>query len=129
MTKKYLLDRTESGFNLKDWINRFPDYKSQVKKLRETLGLTQSQLAKLVDRTPRSIRNIENGEAYPRITTLENIAHTLNADMVLLLVPKEEKYFPPAQIKESKPQENPESHLSQPNIDNKKNDIVIGETD
>lgn len=67
---------------------RYPDYKDQIRILRQSLEQTQAQLAKLVDRTPRSIRMIENGEAYPRVTTLQKIADALNADLIISLVPK-----------------------------------------
>jgi transcriptional regulator with XRE-family HTH domain len=74
--------------DLHEWMDRYPDYKDQVRILRQSLGMTQAQLAKLVDRTPRSIRMIENGEAYPRVTTLQKIADALNADLIISLVPK-----------------------------------------
>lgn len=64
------------------------DYKAQIKKLRESLGMTQGQLAEKVDRTSRAIRQIENGEAFPRISTLQRIADALNADLTISLKPK-----------------------------------------
>jgi transcriptional regulator with XRE-family HTH domain len=74
--------------DLQEWMVRYPDYKDQIKILRQSLGMTQAQLAKRVDRTPRSIRMIENGEAYPRVTTLQKLADALNADLIISLVPK-----------------------------------------
>jgi transcriptional regulator with XRE-family HTH domain len=74
--------------DLQEWMVRYPDYKAQIRVLRQSLGMTQAQLAKLVERTPRSIRMIENGEAYPRVTTLQKIAAALNADLIISLVPK-----------------------------------------
>ncbi|MFC2146322.1 multiprotein-bridging factor 1 family protein [Acidobacteriota bacterium] len=74
--------------DLQGWMTLYPDYKDQIRILRQSLGMTQAQLAKLVDRTPRSVRMIENGEAYPRVTTLQNIAAALNADLIISLVPK-----------------------------------------
>jgi transcriptional regulator with XRE-family HTH domain len=74
--------------DLQEWMARYPDYKDQIRILRQSLGMTQAQLAKLVDRTPRSIRMIENGEAYPRVTTLQKLADALNADLIISLVPK-----------------------------------------
>ena len=74
--------------DLQEWMARYPDYKEQIKMLRRSLGMTQAQLAKQVDRTPRSIRTIENGEAYPRVTTLQKMADALNADLIISLVPK-----------------------------------------
>ena len=64
------------------------DYKAQIKKLRESLGMTQGQLGERVDRTSRAIRQIENGEAFPRISTLQVIADALNADLTISLTPK-----------------------------------------
>jgi len=64
------------------------DYKAQIKKIRESLGMTQGQLGEMVDRTSRAIRQIENGEAFPRISTLQVIADALNADLTISLKPK-----------------------------------------
>ena len=74
--------------DLKEWLNRYPVYRDQIKVLREALGMTQEQLAQRVDRTSRAIRTIENGEAFPRISTLQNIAEALNAELRIFLVPK-----------------------------------------
>jgi transcriptional regulator with XRE-family HTH domain len=74
--------------NLQEWITRDQDYKKQIKVLRQSLRMPQSQLAKLVNRTPRSIRNIENGEAYPLVTTLQTLVDELNADLIISLIPK-----------------------------------------
>lgn len=75
--------------NTKDTIAKETnDYKAQIKKLRESLGMTQGQLAEKVDRTSRAIRQIENGEAFPRISTLQRIADALNADLTISLKPK-----------------------------------------
>jgi len=52
--------------------------------------MTQEQLANEVDRTPRSIRTIENGEAFPRISTLQKIADALNAELSISLIPKKD---------------------------------------
>ena len=74
--------------DLQKWLSNHPDYKDQIKMIREVLGMTQEQLAQKVDRTPRSIRTIENGEAFPRITTLQKIADALNAELNISLIPK-----------------------------------------
>jgi transcriptional regulator with XRE-family HTH domain len=73
---------------LQEWLYNYPDYKDQIKMIREVLGMTQKQLAKKVDRTPRSIRTVENGEAFPRITTLQKIADALHAELHISLIPK-----------------------------------------
>lgn len=66
-----------------------PDYKDQIKILREAYGLTQEDLAKKVKRTSRSIRNIETGEAFPRISTLRVIARALKAELKIELIPED----------------------------------------
>jgi transcriptional regulator with XRE-family HTH domain len=73
--------------SLYEWLSRYPDFREQIKILRRARGMTQDDLAKLVDRTPRSIRMIENGEASPRLTTLQKIAAALNAEIVISLLP------------------------------------------
>ena len=84
MEKKYFTGQ------ISDWLTQYPDYKNQVKMIRETLGMTQDQLAKMVDLTPRAIRTIENGEAFPRINTLQKIADALNAELHIFLAPKQD---------------------------------------
>ena len=74
---------------LPEWLINYPDFKDQIKLLRETLGMTQDQLAKKVGRTFRSIHNVENGYAMPKITTLYKIADALNAELKIVLVPRE----------------------------------------
>ena len=121
-----------------EWMNRYPDYKDQIRVLRQSLEMTQAQLAKLVDRTPRSIRMIENGEAYPRLTTLQKLADALNAELIISLVPKagvseflnesstqvEEKLVPPEDIDNDR-----DSTLEMPAGSISGSDIQIGETD
>jgi DNA-binding XRE family transcriptional regulator len=71
-----------------DWLVNYPEYKDQIKIIRKALGMTQEQLAKNIDHTPRSIRTIENGEALPKITTLQKIAEALNAELIISLIPE-----------------------------------------
>ena len=115
------LNRTKG---LHEWLSRYPDYKDQIKILRQTRGMTQKQLAKQVNRTPRSIRMIENGEAYPRLTTLQKIAAALKADVIISLIPGAGA----AQF----PGENPPeeiARLESPFSPVVSSDILIGETD
>jgi transcriptional regulator with XRE-family HTH domain len=92
MKKKYFTEQRSSKFisskDWQEWLANCPDYKDQIRTIREALGMTQEQLAKKVDRTPRSIRTIENGEAFPRISTLQKIADALNAELSISLIPK-----------------------------------------
>jgi transcriptional regulator with XRE-family HTH domain len=124
--------------DLQEWMARYPDYKDQIRVLRQSLGMTQAQLAKKVDRTPRSIRMIEKGEAYPRVTTLQKIADALNADLIISLVPKtgvseflnesstqvEEKLVKPTEIAHDR-----DSTVEMPSPSISRSDIQIGETD
>jgi transcriptional regulator with XRE-family HTH domain len=92
MKKKYFKEQGSNPFissnDWQEWLANCPGYKNQMRKIRETSGMTQEQLAKKVDRTPRSIRTIENGEAFPRISTLQRIADALNAELIIALIPK-----------------------------------------
>lgn len=117
-------------------LSNHPDYKDQVKIIRESLGITQEQLAKMVDRTPRSIRTIENGEAFPRISTLQKIAEALNAELKIALIPKTGPGIPgeaagqdeesgEQDVDDSGPAEDGTLELS---LDEKKG-FIIGETD
>jgi len=124
--------------DLQGWMARYPDYKDQIRILRQSLGMTQAQLAKLVDRTPRSIRMIENGEAYPRVTTLQKLADELNADLIISLLPKtgvseflnenstkvEEKLMQPEDTDNDR-----DSTVEMPSGSISGSDIQIGETD
>jgi transcriptional regulator with XRE-family HTH domain len=74
---------------LPEWLASYPDFKDQIKLLRETLGMTQKQLGKLVNRTLRSIQLIESGRAMPRITTLYEIANALNVELKIALIPRQ----------------------------------------
>ena len=114
----------------RDLLNRlplYPDYKDQIKILREALGITQEELAKRVDRTPRSIRTIENGEAFPRISTLQRIAQALNAELKISLIPETETdNIEPLNDHEEpgqKVEENPDFSLDE------EKGFIIGETD
>jgi transcriptional regulator with XRE-family HTH domain len=124
--------------DLQDWMARYPDYKDQMRILRRSLGMTQAQLAKFVDRTPRSIRMIEKGEAYPRVTTLQKIADSLNVNLIISLVPKtgvsefinesstqvEEKLVRIDEVDNDR-----DSTVEMPSTSIPGSDILIGETD
>lgn len=61
-----------------------PNLKQQfgkrVQEARKRRGLTQEQLAELVDTTRDTIRNIENGVHGPRFGLLEKIANALDVE-------------------------------------------------
>jgi len=93
MEKYYFTEQISKKFNctanLPDWLINYPEFKEQIKLLRTTLGMTQEQLGKLVNRSIRSIQQIENGEAKPKISTLHKIADALNTELVISLVPRQ----------------------------------------
>ena len=74
--------------DLPEWISGYPDVNTQVKSIREFLGISQEQLAENVGLTWRSIPNIENGKVNPKITTLKKIAEYFNCELKILIVPK-----------------------------------------
>lgn len=93
--KKYLFSRQiskkfRSIEDLPEWINLYPQLQDQIKTHRETLGMTQDQLGKRVNRSWRSIQQIESGHAMPKLSILAEIATALNTELKILLVPKEE---------------------------------------
>ena len=75
--------------DLPEWLSNYPDFKDQIKLLRETLGMTQEQLGMKVNRSIRSIQQIESGEAKPKISTLYKIAEALNTELRITLIPRE----------------------------------------
>jgi len=91
MKKYFFTEQISKKFksieNLPDWLSNYPDFKDQIKLLRETLGMTQDQLGKMVNRSLRSIQQIESGDATPKISTLYKIANALNAELKIALIP------------------------------------------
>ncbi len=83
-----IADKFKSTESLPEWLQNFPDFKNQIKALREALGMTQEQLSISVKRSIRSIQKIENGEVMPKITTLYKIADALNTELQILLIPR-----------------------------------------
>lgn len=69
-------------------VNNYPEFNEQIKIIRETLGLTQQQLAQKAGTTARSIIRIEQGKMLPNVALLQKIAVVLNTDCKILLVPK-----------------------------------------
>lgn len=93
MKKYFFSEQIDKKFrsvdDLPEWLSNYPDFKDQIKLLRETLGMTQEQLAKKVNRSLRSIQQIESGEAKPKISTLYKIAEALNTELRITLIPRE----------------------------------------
>jgi transcriptional regulator with XRE-family HTH domain len=55
---------------------------------RRELGLSQAELAELVDTTQSAIARLESGGRPPRIDTLLRIANALDCELVLELRPR-----------------------------------------
>ena len=51
-----------------------------VKVTRDSLGLTQNQVAEMMDSDPRTILNIENGRGNPKFKTLAPLFQVLKID-------------------------------------------------
>ena len=60
-------------------------FNKRLKFLREDSGLSQSELAKLIQISKSSINMYERGEREPKFETLEIIADYFNVDMDYLL--------------------------------------------
>lgn len=54
------------------------NFGKRVKELRKSRGLTQEQLALLVDIEPPNISKLENGNHFPLPDNIEKIARALN---------------------------------------------------
>lgn len=92
MKKYFFTEQISKKFkaieDLPEWLSNYPSFKDQIKLLRETLGMTQEQLGKMVGRSLRSIQQIESGEANPKISTLFKIANALNTELKITLIPR-----------------------------------------
>lgn len=66
----------------------FAQIAGQVANRRRELGLSQAQLAELVDTTQSAIARLESGGRPPRIDTLLRIANALDCDLRVDLVPR-----------------------------------------
>ncbi|MEW6213997.1 MAG: helix-turn-helix transcriptional regulator [Nitrospirota bacterium] len=54
---------------------------AQLAKIRKERGLTQSELAELIDVTIETISRLERGVSVPSLKTLENISNVLNVPL------------------------------------------------
>lgn len=54
---------------------------ARIKELRKNKGLTQQQLAELIDIDPKHLSKIEVGNSYPSLYNLEKITKALNVKM------------------------------------------------
>ncbi|MCG3193063.1 MAG: hypothetical protein DIJKHBIC_02312 [Thermoanaerobaculia bacterium] len=60
---------------------------ANLRRLRESRGWTQAQLAEKADLTRVGYRNIETGKAVPRASTLQALAQALEVNLAALLRP------------------------------------------
>ena len=67
-----------------------PEYKlaAAVIRLRLARGLTQAQLADLLNTRQESIARLESGSSLPSLSTVRKVADALDADLEINLRPK-----------------------------------------
>jgi transcriptional regulator with XRE-family HTH domain len=66
----------------------FAQIADRVADRRKELGLSQAELAQLVDTTQSAIARLESGGRPPRIDTLLRIANALDCELVVELRPR-----------------------------------------
>ena len=70
------------------WETSEPAY--QVARLRIMRGLTQAQLADLVDTKQPSIARLESGKVEPKLSFLRRVVEALGGQLEVRIVPLEE---------------------------------------
>jgi transcriptional regulator with XRE-family HTH domain len=67
-----------------------PEYKlaSALIRLRLAKGLTQEQLAKLLNTKQESIARLESGSSLPSLSTVRRVAEALDSDIEIIVKPK-----------------------------------------
>ncbi|MCX6004012.1 MAG: helix-turn-helix transcriptional regulator [Chloroflexi bacterium] len=85
--KKKLLEDPEFR---KEYEALEPEYKlaSTLIRLRLAKGLTQEQLAKLLNTKQESIARLESGGSLPSLSTVRKVADALDAEVEINLRPK-----------------------------------------
>lgn len=61
---------------------------SELIRLRLAKGLTQAQLASLLNTKQESIARLESGSSLPSLTTVRRVADALDAELEITLRPK-----------------------------------------
>jgi transcriptional regulator with XRE-family HTH domain len=61
---------------------------SELIRLRLAKGLTQAQLASLLNTKQESIARMESGSSLPSLTTIRKVADALNAELEINLRPR-----------------------------------------
>ncbi len=74
----------------KEYEGLEPEYKlaSDLIRLRLAKGLTQEQLAKLLNTKQESIARLESGSSLPSLSTVNKVANMLDAEVEINLRPK-----------------------------------------
>ncbi len=85
--KKQLLANPEFK---KEYEKLEPEYKlaSTLIRLRLEKGLTQEQLAKMLNTKQESIARLESGSSLPSLSTIKKVAEALDVEMEIILRPK-----------------------------------------
>lgn len=60
-------------------------FSTKLKELRQARGLTQEQMAELIEISPRAYRGYEAGKTMPRIATIKKIVIALDTTADVLL--------------------------------------------
>ena len=76
----------------KEYESLEPEYKlaAALIRLRLAKGLTQAQLATLLNTKQESIARLESGSSLPSLSTVKRVADALDADLEISLRPKSE---------------------------------------
>ena len=85
--KKQLMKNPEFR---KDYRALEPEYRlaATLIKLRLAKGLTQEELARLLNTKQASIARLESGNSLPSLTMVKKVAEVLDADIEIKLQPK-----------------------------------------
>jgi transcriptional regulator with XRE-family HTH domain len=80
-------DKFKSIKSLSSWILGLGAWSSQIKTIRETLGMSQQQLANKISSTQKTISKIEGGIHNPKVDTLKRIADSLDCELIISFIP------------------------------------------
>ena len=86
--KKQLLKDPEFS---KEYESLEPEYQlaAALIRLRLAKGLTQEQLARLLNTKQESIARLEGGSSLPSLSTIKRIANALDAELEIRLRPRQ----------------------------------------
>ena len=86
--KKLLMENPEFK---REFDNLEPEYKfaANLIRLRLAKGLTQEDLARMLNTKQESIARLESGGSLPSLSTMKKVANALGADLEINLMPKQ----------------------------------------